>query len=85
MGQGLAWLMRKLVTRILGNSGQSSPSAAYPRVTRNAIPLYRDPWCGTYVSPEVSFPWEQAGQKLHFCSAACRARYQASSRRAASA
>jgi len=57
----------------------------HPQGTRSAIPLHRDPWCGTYISPEISFPLEQAGQVLHFCSAECRARYQRSSQRAASA
>jgi YHS domain-containing protein len=52
---------------------------------RKAIPLHRDPLCGTHISPEISFPLEQAGQVLHFCSAECRARYVQSSRRAASA
>jgi len=82
VSRGLAWLMRKLLARVLGNSRQAS---APPPVTRSAIALHRDPWCGTYVSPEISFPLEQAGQVLHFCSAECRARYRASSQRAASA
>jgi len=83
MSQGLAWLMRKLLGRILDSS--TPASATRPDNARSAIPLHRDPQCGTYVSPEVSFPLEQAGQMLHFCSAECRARYQNSNRRAASA
>ncbi len=76
-------LMHKLLARVLGNA--RPPSVPNPRETRSAIPLLRDPWCGTYVSPEISFPLEQSGQVLHFCSAECRARYQRSSQRAASA
>jgi YHS domain-containing protein len=49
------------------------------------VPLHRDPVCGTYVSAEISFPLEQPGQILHFCSSECRAKYEQSSRRAASA
>jgi len=75
--------MRDLIARTLGN--KSPVSAPYPRETRSAISLHRDPWCGTYVSPEISFPLEQAGQVLHFCSAECRARYERSSQSAASA
>ena len=75
--------MPKLLARALGNAGAAY--APRPRETHSAIPLHRDPWCGTYVSPEISFPMEQAGQVLHFCSAECRARYQRSSQRAASA
>ncbi len=67
-------LMRKLIGRSLGNAGPAS--RPHPAQTRSAIPLHRDPWCGTHVSPEVSIPLEQAGQMLHFCSAECRARYQ---------
>ena len=104
-GQGVAWLIRKLMARLLRgatpasthkraptgagstwnpyNSGAAKP----PRsdVTRSAISLHRDPWCGTHVLPEISFPLEQAGQVVHFCSAECRTRYQQSSQRAASA
>jgi hypothetical protein len=83
MGKGLTWLLRKLLARTLGTAGQTS--VRRPVVTRSALALHRDPWCGTYVSPEISFPLEQSGQILHFCSAECRMRYQRSSQRAASA
>ena len=83
VSRGLARLMRKLLARALGNTGPAS--VPHPKQARSAIPLHRDPWCGTYVSSEISFPLEQAGQVLHFCSAECRARHQRSSQRAASA
>lgn len=75
------WLVRRLFA-VLVNPKQ-------PRQTGPAAPLapkqlYRDPWCGTHVSPEISHTLEQAGQVLHFCSAECRQRYLASQRRAAS-
>jgi YHS domain-containing protein len=76
-------MVRKLFAQILGSVKQ--PSAPSTRETRDAIPLHRDPWCGTYVSSEISVPLEQAGQVLHFCSQECRARYQGSAKRAASA
>jgi YHS domain-containing protein len=40
-----------------------------------AIRLYRDPVCGTYVSPEISVKLEKSGRITHFCSARCRERY----------
>jgi hypothetical protein len=83
VSQGLVWVARKLFAQILGSAKQ--PSAPSVRETPNAIPLHRDPWCGTYVSPEISVPLEQSGQVLHFCSQECRARYQGSAKRAASA
>ena len=83
VSRGLAWVMRRLLARAVGKA--SPASVSFPRETRSAIALHRDPWCGTYVSPEISFPLEQAGQVLHFCSAECRARYERSSQRAESA
>jgi hypothetical protein len=83
MSKGLAWLLRKLIARAMGNTGPAS--APRPEDSNSAIPLHRDPWCGAYVSPEICFPLEQAGQMLHFCSAECRARYEGTSQRAASA
>jgi YHS domain-containing protein len=77
-------MARKLFAQILGHARQA-PSAGRRRESREVIPLHRDPWCGTYVSAEISFPFEQSGQVLHFCSQECRARYQRSARRAASA
>jgi YHS domain-containing protein len=74
---------RKLFAQILGSAKR--PSAPPVPETRNAIPLHRDPWCGMYVSSEISVPLEQSGQVLHFCSQECRARYQGSAKRAAGA
>jgi len=87
VSRALVRLMRKLMDKLIGRSLDNGRSVSGPRPvqTRSAIPLHRDPWCGTYVSPEISFPLEQAGQMLHFCSAECRARYQRSSQRAANA
>jgi YHS domain-containing protein len=79
----MAWLARKLVAALLGKA--TAVSAPRQDAFQSAIPLHRDPQCGTYVSPEISFSMEQAGEILHFCSAECRTRYQQSSRRAASA
>jgi YHS domain-containing protein len=79
----MAWLVRKLMAKVLRNSAPvSAPPANAPRP---AVSLHRDPWCGTHVSPEISFPLEQAGQVLHFCSIECREQYLKSSQRAASA
>jgi YHS domain-containing protein len=81
--RGVAWLMRKIMTRLLRDTAPTSGSQ--PESKQGPVPLERDPVCGTYVSPEISFTTEQSGQILHFCSAECRERYIKSSRRAASA
>src|SRR5262245_9534897 len=73
------WLLRKIFHGLLGPTVRRVPTP--PPAPK---PLYRDPWCGTHVSDEISHPLEHAGQVLHFCSAECRDRYRASLRRAAS-
>jgi YHS domain-containing protein len=56
-----------------------------PRVARRPVHLFRDPHCGTFVSPEVSIQATQAGRVEHFCSEQCRDRYLSSERQAAGA
>jgi YHS domain-containing protein len=75
------WLLRRKLPRAPGGKRAAS------RVTPPAAPiqLYRDPICGTHVSPEISFTLEHAGGKKHFCSVECRDRFQQSQRQTASA
>jgi YHS domain-containing protein len=81
--RGVAWLMRKIMARALRDAAPSTGTRA--RSAGTPVPLERDPVCGTYVSPEISFTTEQSGQILHFCSTECRDRFIKASRRAASA
>ncbi len=76
----VTWLGRKLFSTL---GPAQAPREKYPNSPLVPKPLYRDPWCGTHVSPEISYSLEQAGQALHFCSAECRERYLESQRRAA--
>jgi YHS domain-containing protein len=70
-----------------------APSSAYrvagaPSNSRSRFrptPLFRDPACGTFVSPEISVAVTRAGQEIHFCSEQCRDRYLRSERYAATA
>jgi YHS domain-containing protein len=57
---------------------------ARPTAERPEVALRRDPVCGTYVSPEISFTLEQSGQVHHFCSAECRERFKSKLPRAVS-
>jgi YHS domain-containing protein len=75
----IAWLVRRLV----GAANQSQRRVSTPAAPAPPVRLYRDPWCGTHVSPEISYTLEDSGAALHFCSAECRERYCASMRRAA--
>jgi len=73
------WLVRRIFAAPKDSRNQQSqvPSGREPRR------LFRDPVCGTHVSPEISYSLEESGQVIHFCSVACRERYQASQRHAA--
>jgi len=69
-------------SRRTGAQWKPAPAPAPPK----PIPLHRDPWCGTFVSPEISVQWEERpGHMKHFCSRECLNRYATSQRRAASA
>src|ERR1043165_3837926 len=69
----IAWALRRWLmsmTRRQAARAQRTPDPSVQKPT----PLFRDPWCGTYVAPEIALPFEQAGQIEHFCSAECRER-----------
>lgn len=66
------WLGRKLLGWLFGKPGPAPRTVS----TRAPKQLHRDPWCGTFVSPEISFSLEHAGQLHHFCSPDCRERFR---------
>jgi len=66
-------------------SGPQMTRGQQPEKSSPPIHLYRDPVCGTYVSPEISLKLEKSGQITHFCSAKCRERYSQPTARAAGA
>jgi YHS domain-containing protein len=76
------WLLRRV---LLSAARTVARKSSAPPAPPKRIALYRDPWCGTHISPEISFTLEQAGQIEHFCSAECRDQYLQSHRRAVSA
>jgi YHS domain-containing protein len=83
----ILWLLRVLVGRLLRSlqaTGARHPQPPAPAVPKT-VALRRDPWCGTHVSPEISFTLEHAGQIEHFCSDECRHFFRQSHRRAESA
>jgi YHS domain-containing protein len=83
----IAWLLKKqFEARAIGNRPRGD-SRVPPAGPRPAVRLERDPCCGTYVSPEISFSLEHHAQEtrvMHFCSAECRARFLQLEQRAAS-
>jgi hypothetical protein len=58
----IAWLLKKhFEARATSATASGSRRASRVRVAepRRVVRLERDPWCGTFVSPEISFPAEQ--------------------------
>ena len=67
---------------IIGLIGKAMTQALEPETSGEAPAhaaggeLKRDPVCGTYVAESVSLKKTIGGEVLHFCSPACRDRYQ---------
>jgi YHS domain-containing protein len=79
----VAWLVKKVLANAtrrtrdgIGGRAGVSPQAG-PKL------LYRDPVCGAYIAEEISYPWEQGKETLHFCSRECLEHYRAGDRIAA--
>ena len=77
------WVGRKLFGWLAGNATSSARQPIAP--TSNKIPLHRDPFCGMFISAEISKTLEQSGRVYHFCSTECRERWKIQQRQAASA
>jgi YHS domain-containing protein len=74
----LSRITRYLVSAILLSAIGSLLRASLNQLSRRTVPalgplpLFRDPVCGTFVSPEISFSARSQGVIQHFCSARCR-------------
>jgi YHS domain-containing protein len=81
----VAWLLK----RVFASAARRQVGSASDRLPVNPAPspklLHRDPVCGLYVAEEISYPWEQANETLHFCSRECLEHYRAGDRIAARA
>ena len=53
----------------------SPPANPQAPVVLSGGELKKDPVCGTYVSPTVSFTKKIDGQLVHFCSKECRDKF----------
>jgi YHS domain-containing protein len=57
-----------------------SPSASGPRTRTPRVPpteaLKKDPVCGTYIAPSTALVRVVDGEKVYFCSAACRDKFK---------
>lgn len=79
---GIAWFLRfllgllvvRLVWRFLSSmvSGAAGPRRVPPQ---RAVPLVRDPVCGTFVDQSRALTTKRGGAVHYFCSEGCRREY----------
>jgi YHS domain-containing protein len=86
----LSWgvrLLRYLVYKMFGNiaAGSKPGTDAASRVETpgSSRRLVRDPVCGMHVDEALSIPLRAEGELVHFCSIACRDKYEGSAERKA--
>jgi len=63
----------RVVDGIIAGAG-GAPSRG--QQARSAVKLVRDPVCGTFVAPGTSLSLTAGGRTHHFCSEACRTKFQ---------
>ena len=79
----LAWLIRFLVVMLVVRlvwkffAGLVEGAGRRPQVSQpQAVPLVRDPICGTYVDQARALALRRQGATHYFCSEDCRAAFQ---------
>lgn len=65
--------------RIFLRQLQQGPRRSAPPPASSGEEMVRDPACGTYLPASNAIVTEAGGQRLYFCSAACRDAYRAQS------
>ena len=70
----LARAFWRVVGGILEAMTGAKPASGVP--TR-AVPMARDPVCGTFVVPERALTLVEGGSRVFFCSEGCRDKYRA--------
>ncbi|MGH9661958.1 MAG: hypothetical protein ACRD96_25650 [Bryobacteraceae bacterium] len=72
---GVLALARYVMALVAGAFSPGRPDASKSPVPA-AADCKRDPVCGTFVAAASSVTKEVGGNTIHFCSAACRDKYQ---------
>jgi YHS domain-containing protein len=67
--------MTRLWNGIVEGATGAPPGSS--RVPQRAVPMARDPVCGTFVVPDLAVALSIGREHLYFCSTSCRDRYQA--------
>jgi len=73
-------LLQRLVNRMGREAAKPQPSVDVPTDSM-ARKLVRDPVCGMHVAEALAIPLRQNGELLHFCSTACRDKYESETRK----
>jgi len=60
-----------------GISGARAAKRQHRQVPDRGVQMVRDPVCGTFVVPEHALSIAGRGERVYFCSPACRDRYRA--------
>jgi YHS domain-containing protein len=77
--RAVARLWSGIVRGMQGQVGYSGPrqSGGASGVPRRGVQMARDPVCGTFVVPERAVALSASmGERIYFCSAACRDKYR---------
>jgi YHS domain-containing protein len=84
----LYWLLIAILIRIVWRSffrgalaqprGGASPDRAMPGVYKGL--MVRDPVCGVHVPESRALVEVRGGERIHFCSEACRASFRSAAR-----
>jgi len=72
----------RLLKGVLEGAGVVQPRQARGPGGAPAVPLVRDPVCGTFVVPSRALSSGAGAERQYFCSERCRDRYASERRRA---
>jgi YHS domain-containing protein len=74
----LIFLVARALWRLVGGilQGMSQPQRRSPRSSDPAVPMARDPVCGTFVLPDRAVAIADGTRRVYFCSTACRDKYR---------
>jgi YHS domain-containing protein len=75
----VAFFIRRVIQMIMGEFSklsQEEKASSPPRGQPTTGELKKDPVCGTFVAVASSIKRDVDGQVVHFCSTACRDKYQ---------
>jgi YHS domain-containing protein len=75
----IAMLVARLIWKVLGGVVEGAASRP-PTPLAEAVPLVRDPVCGTFVDKARALTLHRKGEMHYFCSENCRTAFQQDSR-----